>query len=87
MKVRYTIFERVTMYNNAKRTLRKLQRFISTVILLLLLHNNCYITRYARAYQRPRDIICDYERVGVRWCKILHLTGYDVSDAVRTNLA
>jgi hypothetical protein len=30
MKVRYTIFERVTMYNNAKRTLRKL----STVILL-----------------------------------------------------
>jgi hypothetical protein len=34
MKVRYTIFERVTMYNNAKCTLRKLQRFISTVILL-----------------------------------------------------
>jgi hypothetical protein len=34
MKVRYTIFERVTMYNNAKRTLRKLQRFILTVILL-----------------------------------------------------
>jgi hypothetical protein len=34
MKVRYTIFERVTTYNNAKRTLRKLQRFISTVILL-----------------------------------------------------
>jgi hypothetical protein len=34
IKVRYTIFERVTMYNNAKRTLRKLQRFISTVILL-----------------------------------------------------
>jgi hypothetical protein len=30
MKVRCTIFERVTMYNNAKRTLRKL----STVILL-----------------------------------------------------
>jgi hypothetical protein len=38
MKVGYTIFERVTMYNNAKRTLRKLKRFISTVILL-----NCYI--------------------------------------------
>jgi hypothetical protein len=34
MKVRYTIFERVTMYNNAKRTLQKVQRFISTVILL-----------------------------------------------------
>jgi hypothetical protein len=34
IKVCYTIFERVTMYNNAKRTLRKLQRFISTVILL-----------------------------------------------------
>jgi hypothetical protein len=34
MKVRYTIFERVTMYNNAKRTLRNLQWFISTVILL-----------------------------------------------------
>jgi hypothetical protein len=34
MKGRYIIFERVTMYNNAKRTLRKLQRFISTVILL-----------------------------------------------------
>jgi hypothetical protein len=34
MKVRYTIFERVTMYNNTKRTIRKLQRFISTVILL-----------------------------------------------------
>jgi hypothetical protein len=34
MKVRYTIFEQVTMYNNAKRTLRKLQRFISTAILL-----------------------------------------------------
>jgi hypothetical protein len=34
MKVRYTIFERVTMYNNAKLTLRKLQWFISTVILL-----------------------------------------------------
>jgi hypothetical protein len=34
MKVRYTIFERVTMYNNAKRSLRKLQWFISTVILL-----------------------------------------------------
>jgi hypothetical protein len=34
MKVRYTIFERVTMYNNVKRTIRKLQRFISTVILL-----------------------------------------------------
>jgi hypothetical protein len=30
MKVSYTIFERVTTYNNAKRTLRKL----STVILL-----------------------------------------------------
>jgi hypothetical protein len=34
IKVRYTIFEGVTMYNNAKHTLRKLQRFISTVILL-----------------------------------------------------
>jgi hypothetical protein len=34
MKVGITIFERVTMYNNAKRTLRKLQKFISTVILL-----------------------------------------------------
>jgi hypothetical protein len=34
MKVRYTIFERVTMYNNAKRTIRKLQRFISSVIML-----------------------------------------------------
>jgi hypothetical protein len=34
LKVRYTVFELVTMYNNAKRTLRKLQRFISTVILL-----------------------------------------------------
>jgi hypothetical protein len=34
IKVRCTIFERVTMYNNAKRTLRKLQKFISTVILL-----------------------------------------------------
>jgi hypothetical protein len=34
MKVGYTIFERVTMYNNAKRKLRKLQSFISTVILL-----------------------------------------------------
>jgi hypothetical protein len=34
MKVRYTIFEWVTMYNNAKRKLRKLQWFISTVILL-----------------------------------------------------
>jgi hypothetical protein len=34
MKVHYIIFERVTMYNNAKRTLRKLQSFISTVILL-----------------------------------------------------
>jgi hypothetical protein len=34
MKVRYTILDGVTMYNNAKRTLRKLQRFISTVILL-----------------------------------------------------
>jgi hypothetical protein len=38
MKVRYTIFERVTMYNDAKRTLRKLQRFIS-----LLFCYNCYI--------------------------------------------
>jgi hypothetical protein len=27
------------------------------------------------------------ERDGVRWCKILHLTGYDVSEAVRTTLA
>jgi hypothetical protein len=27
-------FEQVTMYNNAKRTRRKVQRFISTVILL-----------------------------------------------------
>jgi hypothetical protein len=27
------------------------------------------------------------ERDGVRWRKILHLTGYDVSDAVRTTLA
>jgi hypothetical protein len=26
------------------------------------------------------------ERDGVRWRKILHLTGYDVSDAVRTTL-
>jgi hypothetical protein len=34
MKVRCTIFERVTMYNKAKRKLRKLQRFISNVILL-----------------------------------------------------
>jgi hypothetical protein len=34
MKVRYTIFEQVTMYNKAKRTLRKLQRFISTVIVI-----------------------------------------------------
>jgi hypothetical protein len=34
MKVCYTIFERVTMYNNAKRSLRKLQRFISTVIVI-----------------------------------------------------
>jgi hypothetical protein len=32
MKVHYTIFERVTMYNNAKRTRRTLQWFISTVI-------------------------------------------------------
>jgi hypothetical protein len=87
MKVRYTILERVTMYNNAKRTLRKLQFFISTVILLQRLHNNCYITRYARAYQRPRDVNCDYERDAVRSCKILHLTGYDVSVAVRTILA
>jgi hypothetical protein len=71
------------MYNNAKRTRRKLQRFISTVLFFY----NCYITRYAGAYQRPRDVICDYERDGVRWCKILHLTGYDVSDAVRTTLA
>jgi hypothetical protein len=48
---------------------------------------NCYITRYARAYQWPRDVICDYERDAMRWCKILHLTGNDVSDAVRTLLA
>jgi hypothetical protein len=45
------------------------------------------MTRYARAYQRPRDVICDYERDGVCWCKILHLTGYDVSDVVHTILA
>jgi hypothetical protein len=42
MKVRYTIFERVTMYNNAKRTRGKLQRFISTVL-------QFPATRYARA--------------------------------------
>jgi hypothetical protein len=32
MKVCYTIFERVTMYNNAKRTRGKLQQFISTFL-------------------------------------------------------
>jgi hypothetical protein len=48
---------------------------------------NRYITRYARAYQRPHDVICDYERDAVRWCKILHLTWYGVSDAVRNLLA
>jgi hypothetical protein len=74
------------MYNNAKRTLRKLQRFISTLILLYLLHNNCYITRYARAYQGPRDVICDYEWDAVRWFKISQLRECDVSDAVRTLL-
>jgi hypothetical protein len=42
MKVCYTIFERVTMYNNAKRTQGKLQRFISTVL-------QFPATRYARA--------------------------------------
>jgi hypothetical protein len=42
MKVRYTIFERVTMYNNAKRSRRNLQRFISTVL-------QFPVTRYARA--------------------------------------
>jgi hypothetical protein len=36
------------------------------------------MTRYARVYQRPHDVICDYERDGVRWCKILHLTSYRV---------
>jgi hypothetical protein len=45
------------------------------------------MTRYVRAYQRPRDVICDYETDAVRWCKVLHLTGYDVSDAVRILLA
>jgi hypothetical protein len=52
-----------------------------------MLHNNCYITRNARAYQRPRDVICDYESDAVRWCKTLQLTEYDVSDAVLTLLA
>jgi hypothetical protein len=42
MKVCYTIFERVTMYNNAKRTRGKLQRFISTVL-------QFPVTRYACA--------------------------------------
>jgi hypothetical protein len=50
---------------------------------------NCYITRYARAYQRPRDVILTMREVqcaGVR-SYILHLTGYNVSDAVHTPLA
>jgi hypothetical protein len=48
MKVRYTIFERVTMYNNAKRIWRKLQQFISTVILL----HNTLCARIAAAAWR-----------------------------------
>jgi hypothetical protein len=35
---------------------------------------NSYITRYGRAEQRPRNVICECERDAVRWCKILHLT-------------
>jgi hypothetical protein len=32
VRVGYIFYERVTMYNNAKRTRGKLQRFISTVL-------------------------------------------------------
>jgi hypothetical protein len=42
----YLFFERVSMYNNAKRTRGKLQRFISTVL-------QFPATRYASAWQRP----------------------------------
>jgi hypothetical protein len=42
VSVIYIFFERVTIYNNAKRTRGKLQRFISTVL-------QFPATRYARA--------------------------------------
>jgi hypothetical protein len=40
-----------------------------------------------RAHSSGRMTSFVTERDGVRWCKILHLTGYDVSDAVPTTLA
>jgi hypothetical protein len=48
---------------------------------------NCYITRYARAHSSGRVTSFVTEKDGVRWRNILHLTGYDVSEAVRTTLA
>jgi hypothetical protein len=40
-----------------------------------------------RAHNSGRMTSFVTERDAVRWCKILHLTGYDVSEAVRTTLA
>jgi hypothetical protein len=40
-----------------------------------------------RAHTSGRVTSFVTERDAVRWRKILHLTGYDVSDAVRTTLA
>jgi hypothetical protein len=40
-----------------------------------------------RAHSSGRVMSFVTERDGVRWRKILHLTGYDVSDAVHTTLA
>jgi hypothetical protein len=40
-----------------------------------------------RAHSSGRVTSFLTERDGVRWRKILHLTGYDVSDAVRNTLA
>jgi hypothetical protein len=40
-----------------------------------------------RAHSSGRVTSFVTERDGVRWRKILHLTGYDVSDEVRTTLA
>jgi hypothetical protein len=39
-----------------------------------------------RAHSSGRVTSFVTERDGVRWCKILHLTRYDVSEAMRTNL-
>jgi hypothetical protein len=39
-----------------------------------------------RAHSSGRVTSFLSERAGVRWCKILHLTGYDVSHSVRTIL-